>query len=183
MPIGLEIDGEAIEPVGFGYNRQILTGLLRERLGFEGVICTDWELVNDNHVGDQVLPARAWGVEHLDPSGRMERILEAGADQFGGEECVELLLGLFESGRVPEARLDESVRRLLAVKFDLGLFDNPFVDEDVAEQVVGRGDYLAAGLRAQSESVTVLTNAGLLPLAGGCGSRLGAGSRRGRPRL
>ena len=87
--------------------------------------------------------------------------------QFGGEECVELLLGLFESGRVPEARLDESVRRLLAVKFDLGLFDDPFVDEDVAEQVVGRGDYLAAGLRAQSESVTVLTNAGLLPLAGG----------------
>ncbi|MCC6497868.1 MAG: glycoside hydrolase family 3 protein, partial [Propionibacteriaceae bacterium] len=164
MPVGLEVDGEPIEPVGFGYNSQLLTGLLRGELGFDGVICTDWELVNDNHVGDQVLPARAWGVEHLDPASRMERILQAGADQFGGEECVELLVGLVESGRVPEARLDESVRRLLAVKFDLGLFDDPFVDEDVAEQVVGRADFITAGQRAQAESVTVLTNAGLLPL-------------------
>ena len=91
MPVGLEIDGEPIEEVGFGYNRQIVTGLLREKLGYDGVVVTDWELVNDNHVGDQVLPARAWGVEHLDPHGRMELILHAGADQFGGEECVEIL--------------------------------------------------------------------------------------------
>ena len=75
MPVGLEIDGEKIEEVGFGYNRQVVTGLLREQLGYDGVVVTDWELVNDNHVGDQVLPARAWGVEHLDPHGRMERIL------------------------------------------------------------------------------------------------------------
>ena len=79
MPIGLEIDGEKIEEVGFGYNRQVVTGLLRGQLGYDGVVVTDWELVNDNHVGDQVLPARAWGVEHLDPHGRMELILHAGA--------------------------------------------------------------------------------------------------------
>lgn len=60
-PIGLELDGEPIEPVGFGYNRQIVTGLLRERLGYRGVVLSDWELVNDNLVGHQVLPARAWG--------------------------------------------------------------------------------------------------------------------------
>lgn len=167
MPVGLVVDGEPIEPVGFGYNAQVITGLLRDELGFDGVICTDWELVNDNHVGDQVLPARAWGVEHLDPAGRMERILNAGVDQIGGEECVELLVELVASGRVAEARLDESVRRLLAVKFDLGLFDNPFVDEAAADQVVGREDFLAEGRRAQAESVTVLTNSGLLPLRPG----------------
>lgn len=61
MPVGLEVDGSAVEEVGFGYNAGMITGLLRETLGFEGVVCTDWELVNDNHVGDQVLPARAWG--------------------------------------------------------------------------------------------------------------------------
>ena len=98
MPIDLVIDGEPIEPVGFGYNKQVVTGLLREKLGYDGVVVTDWELVNDNHVGDQVLPARAWGVEHLDPHGRMELILEAGADQFGGEECVEILLDLVAAG-------------------------------------------------------------------------------------
>ena len=173
MPVGLELDGEPVEEVGFGYNRQIVTGLLRERLGFDGVVVTDWELVNDNHVGDQVLPARAWGVEHLDPHGRMERILDAGADQFGGEECVDVLLDLVRQGRVSEARVDESARRLLAVKFRLGLFDDPYVDEDVAEQTVGRADFRDAGYAAQAGSVTVLTNPGspgaapILPLANG----------------
>ena len=168
MPVGLELDGEAVEEVGFSYNARIVTGLLREELGFDGVVLTDWELVNDNHVGDQVLPARAWGVEHLDPASRMERILAAGADQFGGEECVELLIGLVQSGRVPEARLDESVRRLLTVKFDLGLFDDPFVEEDAAVRVVGAPDFVQEGRRAQSESVTVLVDDGLLPLRPAC---------------
>jgi beta-glucosidase-like glycosyl hydrolase len=158
MPIGLEVDGEQIEEVGFGYNKQIVTGLLRDRLGYDGVVVTDWELVNDNHVRDQVLPARAWGVEHLDPAARMELILEAGSDQFGGEECVELLLGLVADGRVTEARIDESARRLLSVKFRLGLFDDPFVDEDVAAETVGRTDFREAGYAAQARSVTVLQN-------------------------
>jgi beta-glucosidase len=158
MPIALEIDGEPIEEVGFGYNRQVVTGLLRERLGYDGVVVTDWELVNDNHVGDQVLPARAWGVEHLDPAGRMEKIIDAGADQFGGEECVEILLDLVAQGRVSESRIDESARRLLAVKFQLGLFDDPYVDEDAAARTVGRADFREAGYAAQARSVTVLQN-------------------------
>src|SRR5690606_31362363 len=126
---------------------------------------TDWELICDNHVGDQVLPARAWGVEHLDPHERMELILAAGADQFGGEECVDLLIDLVTLGRVSEARIDESVRRLLRVKFELGLFDDPFVDEDVAEATVGRPDFVAEGHRAQAASVTVLHHMGeVLPI-------------------
>ncbi len=158
MPVGLEVDGVPIEEVGFGFNAQVVTGLLREQLGFDGVVVTDWELVNDNHVGDQVLPARAWGVEHLDPHARMERILAAGADQFGGEECVDVLLDLVAEGRVTESRIDASARRLLAVKFRLGLFDDPFVDEDAAASTVGREDFRAAGYEAQARSVTVLTN-------------------------
>lgn len=158
MPIALEVDGEKIEEVGFGFNKQIITGLLRGTLGYDGVVVTDWELVNDNHVADQVLPARAWGVEHLDPAGRMELIIEAGSDQFGGEECVELLLDLVAEGRVAESRIDESVRRLLAVKFRLGLFDDPFVDEDAAAETVGRKDFRDAGYAAQARSVTILQN-------------------------
>lgn len=172
MPIGLVIDGEPIEPVGFGYNSQIVTGLLREKFGYDGVIVTDWELINDNHVGDQVLPARAWGVEHLDPLARMETILQAGADQFGGEECVELLRELLRQGRVSEERVDASVRRLLAVKFHLGLFDNPYVDEDAAAAVVGRADFRAAGYVAQAQSVTVLVNRA--PIGSGPGRGVGS---------
>ncbi|HEV7173287.1 glycoside hydrolase family 3 protein [Pedococcus sp.] len=158
MPVGLELDGEPVEEVGFGFNRRIVTTLLREQLGYDGVVLTDWELVNDNHVGDQVLPARAWGVEHLDAHARVEKILEAGADQFGGEECVETLLDLVEQGRVAESRIDESARRLLTVKFLLGLFDDPYVDEDVAAATVGRSDFVEAGFAAQARSVTVLQN-------------------------
>jgi len=191
MPIGLEIDGERIEEVGFGYNKQILTGLLREKLGFEGVILTDWELVNDNIVGDQVLPARAWGVEHLDARQRMLKILEAGADQFGGEQCTDLLLNLVQDGLVPESRIDESAQRVLLVKFRLGLFDDPFVDEEAAANLVGNAASRRAGLEAQSRSVTVLKNenhgnVAVLPLASGLkvyaeGVNLGALSGVGVP--
>jgi beta-glucosidase len=172
MPVDLVLGGEEVEEVGFGYNRQILQGLLRERLGFDGVILTDWELVNDNIVEDQVLPARAWGVEQLDATGRMLKILEAGADQFGGEEAVETLRGLVDRGLVPDSRIDESARRVLLVKFQLGLFDDPFVDEDDAVIIVGNVDHRAVGERTQSESVTVLENreiqgTAILPLRSG----------------
>lgn len=165
MPVGLEVDGQPIEEVGFGYNRQIITGLLREELGYDGVVVTDWELVNDNHVGDQVLPARAWGVEELTARERMEKILDAGADQFGGEECVEMLVDLVRSGRVAEERVDASARRLLRVKFALGLFDDPYVDVDAAERIVGNAEFRELGERAQARSLTVLVNEGdVLPL-------------------
>ena len=172
LPEGLVIDGEPIGRVGFGYNKQIITGLLREKLGYDGVVVTDWELVTDNVVGEQTLPARAWGVEHLDARGRLLKIIEAGADQFGGESCVDLLLDLVESGLVSESRIQESVRRLLLVKFRLGLFDDPYVDEDAADALVGSEPHQAAGLLAQSRSVTVLKNdlfrgRPLLPLPAG----------------
>nr|WP_323054749.1 glycoside hydrolase family 3 N-terminal domain-containing protein [Arthrobacter sp. MI7-26] len=158
MPVGLEIDGEPVEEVGFGYNKQIITGLLREKLGYDGVVLSDWELVNDNIVGDQVLPARAWGVEDLTAPERMLKILNAGVDQFGGEECTDLLVDLVREGLVSEKRVDESVRRLLLVKFQLGLFDNPYVDEEAAAEIVGNPRFQQEGHDAQARSVTILTN-------------------------
>ncbi|MGP5364132.1 glycoside hydrolase family 3 protein [Brachybacterium tyrofermentans] len=164
-PVGLEIDGQEIESVGFGFNEQVLTGLLRNELGFDGVIVSDWELVNDNHVGDQVLPARAWGVEELIPAQRLQRILEAGADQLGGEECTELLLGLVRDDLVEEARVTDSARRLLRVKFRLGLFDDPYVDESAADALVGSEESRRQGHEAQAGSVVVLHDDGhVLPL-------------------
>lgn len=166
-PVGLVRDGRAVEEVGFGYNRSMTTTLLREELGFDGVVLADWELVTDNRVGEQVLPARAWGVEHLDRAGRLEKLLEAGVDQFGGEECTDLLLDLVRAGRVTEARLDASVRRLLVAKFTLGLFDDPYVDADAARSSAGRPEDVALGRRTQSRSTVLLTDTGVLPLRPG----------------
>lgn len=167
MPIDLVVDGEAIEPVGFGFNRQIVTGLLRERLGYEGVICTDWNLITGNLVHGKWLPPRAHGAEDLTEYERVVKALNAGADQFGGESCPEYILQALDEGLITQERLDASVRRLLRVKFQLGLFDDPFVDEDAAVEIVGCAEFRAAGHRAQAESMVVLQNSdGILPITG-----------------
>ena len=162
MPVGTEY-----EEVGFGFNRSVITGLLRERFGFDGLVCTDWGLINDAEIFGQPFPARAWGVEHLTPRERMIKVLDAGADQFGGEDCPELLVELVADGSISEHRLDVSARRILREKFELGLFENPFVDEDAADEIVGRADFRAAGEAAQRASITVLTNTGALPFTVG----------------
>ena len=153
MPVGTEY-----EEVGFGFNRSVITGLLRERFGFDGIVCTDWGLLTDTQVMGAAMPARAWGVEHLSREERVLKALEAGVDQFGGELCTEVLAGLVDAGRIGEDRLDVSVRRLLREKFALGLFDQPFVDPDRAGITVGRDDFVVAGLQAQSDSMVLLTN-------------------------
>jgi len=157
-PIGLELDGETIEEVGFGYNKQILTGLLRDQLGFDGVICTDWGLITNTVVFGRPLPARAWGVEQLSELDRLVKIIDAGADQLGGEQRTELLIQAVEQGLITSERIDQSVRRLLIVKFQLGLFDDPFVDPDRAAEIIGREDFVRAGRRAQAESMVLLHN-------------------------
>ena len=162
MPVGTDWD-----EVGFGFNKSVITGLLRDELGFDGIVCTDWGLVSDHPDLGDLGVARAWGVEHLGPADRALRVIEAGADQFGGEDCTEVLLGLVRDGRVSESRIDESVRRLLRVTFTLGLFEHPFVDEESALITLGRIDFRDAGLAAQRDSLTLLTNTGLLPLARG----------------
>ncbi|PJI95156.1 glycoside hydrolase family 3 protein [Luteimicrobium subarcticum] len=161
MPVGTEH-----EEVGFGFNRSVLTGILREQLGFDGIVCTDWGLVSDAEIFGTPFPARAWGVEHLTPEERVVKILDAGADQLGGESCVDLLIGLVRDGRVTEDRLDVSARRLLREKFELGLFEDPYVDVEAAAAVVGAPELVAAGEAAQRASLTLLTHAGgVLPFA------------------
>ena len=163
---GVPVD-QTDENVAMSYNKQIITGLLRGKYGFDGVVCTDWGLVTDRHMGEALWPARAWGVEHLSETDRVLKILEAGVDQFGGESCPEHVVELVKSGRLFEARLDVSVRRLLRLKFQLGLFDNPFVDEAKVPQVLGDPAYAAAGLASQKQAMTLLKNEDcVLPLAG-----------------
>jgi beta-glucosidase len=164
-PVGTEL-----EEVGFGFNKQVITGLLRERFGYDGVVCTDWGLVTDAHLGEWVFYAKCWGVEDLSAADRVAKIVAAGCDQLGGESDPSLLVELVRSGRVREDRIDESVRRLLRVKFRLGLFDSPYVDEDAAVQIAGRDDFRRAGEEAQRRSLVLLANDGVLPV-------------RSRPRL
>jgi len=153
MPIGLDL-----EEVGFGFNKDVIAGLLREKYGFDGVVCTDWGLLNDSRIGEWVMEARAWGVEHLSVEARAKKALDAGVDQFGGEACPEVIVELVRSGQIAESRIDVSARRLLRDKFRLGLFDDPYLDLDAAERVAGDAAFRAAGDAAQRRSIVLLKN-------------------------
>ncbi|MCJ7824671.1 MAG: glycoside hydrolase family 3 C-terminal domain-containing protein, partial [Anaerolineales bacterium] len=163
---GVPVD-QTDENVAMSFNKVIITGLLREKYHFDGVICTDWGLITDAHIMDALWPARAWGVEHLSEPERVLKALEAGIDQFGGESCPEYVVELVKTGRLAEERIDQSVRRLLRLKFQLGLFDNPFVDESLVPQILGRPAAVAAGLASQQRAMTLLKNEEqVLPLQG-----------------
>ncbi|BBH67344.1 beta-glucosidase [Actinoplanes sp. OR16] len=157
MPVGLA----GVEEVGFGFNKDIITGLLRERLGYDGIVCTDWGILSNT----------CWGVEHLSYEERMIKALEAGVDQFGGESRADVLVSLVKDGSITESRLDVSVRRLLREKFRLGLFEQPYVDADAAGQIVGTAEAREEGIAAQAAAHTLLINAAegpaRLPLAPG----------------
>ena len=144
------------EDVAMAYNRYILTDLLRDELGFEGVICTDWGVVT----------GRIWGVEELTIEERYLKSVEAGVDQYGGESDPEYIVDLVNSGAISEARIDKSVRRILKNKFDLGLFEAPFVDEAAVSERVNLPEYAALGMQAQRNAVVLLDNEKAdLPLA------------------
>src|SRR5215211_1857775 len=146
------------ENVAMSFNKAIITGLLREKYQYDGLICTDWGLISDVPMKDTIWPARAWGVEHLAEVDRVKKALDAGVDQFGGESCPEYVIELVNTGRVSEERIDQSVRRLLRLKFQLGLFENPFVDEAEVPNVLGHPDSVAAGMKSQQRAMTLLKN-------------------------
>lgn len=151
--------GQTSEDVAFGFNREIITDLLREELGFEGIICTDWGLINSLTLfGFEVMKHRGFGVEHLTAEGRTLKAILAGVDQFGGEASPHHIVNLVNSGELTEERIDQSVRRLLKQKFQLGLFDNPFVDIESVKGKLASDEAVRLGYESQLRSQVLLSN-------------------------
>jgi beta-glucosidase len=173
---GATWEGRPLEPVGAGFNRQLLTEMLRRHYGFDGVILTDWAITWDCAVRCRAgAPAgerpsfadigMPWGVEDLPMRARFVKAVQAGVDQFGGTERADMLVDAVHADELTEARLDSSVVRILTQKFALGLFENPYVDPDAAARLVGNETFRAAGLDAQRRALVLLENKGrLLPL-------------------
>ncbi|KAF5631953.1 periplasmic beta-glucosidase beta-xylosidase [Fusarium sp. NRRL 25303] len=136
------------EEVAFGFNKGVVNDLLKKELGFDGIVVTDWGIVT----------TRFWGLEDQTELERARRVLEAGCDIFGGETKPELIIELVNKGLISEARIDESVRKLMKEKFELGLFDNPFVDVDKAERIAGNDYFSRLGNETQRRAFTLLTN-------------------------
>lgn len=167
-----------LEQVAPGFNRVLLKDVLRDELGFRGFLLSDWAVTRDCNercmAPTDEAPQRPqdigtpWGVEGLTVRARYVKGLEAGLDQFGGTDDVAPLLEAAEAGEISEDRLDLSVVRLLEAKFQLGLFENPYVDPARATSQIGRAEDNALADRAQREMQVLLRNeGGSLPFAAG----------------
>ena len=168
VPWGIDPSGDN---VAMSYSRYIITELLRERYGFDGVVCTDWVVTGDYPAVDKHW-GKPWGVEHLNVAERHSRALLAGVDQFGGNQDKEPVLEAYRlwvkdhGEQSARKRFEASARRLLLNSFRLGLFENPYVDPDEATRVVGNPEFMQEGYEAQLRSIVMLkNNDGCLPMA------------------
>ena len=150
---GIAVD-QSNENIAIGFNRYLLNDLLREKLNYDGVICSDWGIITGRH----------WGVTNLTIPERYIKAINAGIDQFGGEMHPEIVVQLVKENKIDESRIDRSARRILKNKFELGLFDDPFVDIVSVDKLINTQITQKLALDAQRKSVVMLKNNNLLPL-------------------
>lgn len=150
------LNGEAVHA-----SRRVLTDLLRDELGFDGVVVSDWEDVIKLHTVHRVAASEK-------DAARIA--VEAGIDMSmtpNSTSFARHLLELVEEGSIPEERIDASVRRILRLKHRLGLFAHPFPDPDALTQI-GTGAAVDLTRKAAASSLTLLKNRGnVLPIAQG----------------
>lgn len=159
------------ENVGNAFSKFFITEQLREKYGFDGVVCTDWGVTRPDE-GMAVFGRTPWGVESLTVAERHYKILMAGCDQFGGNNDAEPVIEAYQMG-VKEhgeadmrARFEKSAVRLLKNIFRVGLFENPYLDVAATKATVGKAEFMTAGYEAQLRSIVLLKNRGeVLPLA------------------
>jgi beta-glucosidase len=160
------------ENVGNGFSKWIVTDLLREKYGYEGVVCTDWLITADEGAHPGVFAGKSWGVEAMSVVDRHVKVLEAGLDQFGGNNDAGPVLEAFNileeryGTEAARARIERSAVRLLTNIFNTGLFENPYLVPEESAATVGKPEFMAAGYEAQLKSITMIKNTDTtLPIA------------------
>lgn len=150
--------GTAYEEVGYAFNDGIINKLLRDTLGFKGIINSDTGPIE----------SMPWGVEDLSISERYEKALKAGVNLFSGNGDPTQLLKTIKEKPELETYIDSSVKLLLEETFKLGLFENPYVNGETVSETVGKDEFVEEGLNAQRKSVVLLRNPNkMLPLKKG----------------
>lgn len=158
MPYYSLPEGTEYEEVGYAFNRGVLQDLLRDQMGFTGIINSD----------TGPLTGMPWGVENLTKEERYVKAIEAGVNIFSGESDPAMLIGLIRNGSVDMSLIDNSVYLLLKEKFRLGLFENPYVDAEAAEDIVSNEKFRQSAALAMRKSIVLLRNeTGSLPLKPG----------------
>jgi len=152
------------ENVGGSYSRWLIQQQLRDEAKFEGVVCTDWGITKDMKVLDSPRGGKPWGAEALTETERHYKILQAGVDQFGGNNEIGPVLEAYKMWAKAQGeanareRFEQSARRLLLNVFRVGLFENPYLDPAESQKTVGNPEFMKAGYEAQLKSVVMLKN-------------------------
>ena len=146
------------EEVGSAFNHGLLTDLLRNTLGFKGLVNSDTGPINN-------MP---WGVEDLTYQERYAKAVAAGTDLFSGGADIKNLKATYDAGMITDEQIDRAVTRLLIEKFQMGLFENPYVDPDKAEATANCDEFRALAESAFRKSIVLMRNEGsVLPFKKG----------------
>ena len=147
-----------------GFNKYIVTDLLREKYGYDGVVCTDWLITANEGKTPDAFAGKPWGVEDKSIAERHYLAIKAGVDQFGGNNEKGPVLEAYKMGEKEfgksymRKRFEQSAVRLLKNIFRLGLFENPYLDPQESSEIVGNPEFMKAGYEAQLKSSVLLKN-------------------------
>lgn len=148
MPYYSAPKGKEFEEVGFSFNKAMIGDLLQGKLGFKGIINSDTGPI-------EMMP---WGVENMTIAERYQKALNAGVDIFSGSADPTSLIEVAKKGMVSEERINQSVTKLLKEKFELGLFENPYVNVEEAVKIVGNKEAVDAANLALRKSIVLVRN-------------------------
>ena len=155
------VNSASINGVPVHANKQLLTEWLKEDLAWDGMLITDWADINNLYTREKVAANKKEAIEIAINAG-----IDMAMEPYDLDFCT-LLKELVEEGRVPMSRIDDAVRRILRLKYRLGLFDNPNTDyKDYPK--FGSKEHAAIALKAAEESEVLLKNKNnILPLSKG----------------
>lgn len=164
VPLALDMENSAIG------SKAALQDLLREQMGFEGIIQTDWGMIWAIQEGLGTMT----GEEVSDEEAIIIGVTQSRVDGIGGESIrlIDQMEEMTEEGKIDEAILTAAATRIVKAKFQLGVFENPYCDVDYAVSFVGNEEHTKLNLEAAEKSMTLLKNDGALPLTANAGQKI-----------
>ena len=164
VPLALDMENSAIG------SKAALQDLLREQMGFEGIIQTDWGMIWAIQEGLGTMT----GEEVSDEEAIIIGVTQSRVDGIGGESIrlIDQMEEMTADGKIDEDILTAAATRIVKAKFQLGVFENPYCDVEYAVSFVGSEEHNAVNLEAARKAMTLLKNDGALPLTANAGQKI-----------